>query len=244
MALSFSTRNGALYTTRTGCRTEALTNRAIAAIITYMHKPDHTRFQQMQFALAAPRPAAFPPADCAEVAFAGRSNAGKSSALNAICERRKLARISKTPGRTQAINFFQQDDIRFADLPGYGYARVPPAMKAAWQTLVESYLTEREHLCGVVLIMDARRPLTDFDKQLLTWGATCDLAFHLLLTKADKLSRNQQHNTLRAVRREAEPHTVQLFSATRGIGHETAREHIGMWLEPPPAVEHQPTDSA
>lgn len=190
-----------------------------------------TNFKRMQFSLAAPRSAAFPPADCAEIAFAGRSNAGKSSALNAICERKKLARTSKTPGRTQAINFFQQDDIRFADLPGYGFARVPAAMKAAWQTLVERYMTERDCLLGVILVMDARRPLTDFDSQLLDWGATCDLAFHLLLTKADKLSRNQQHNTLRAIRSQAAPHTAQLFSATHRIGLDDARAHIGQWLQ-------------
>src|SRR5699024_3847008 len=129
---------------------------------------------------------------------------------NAICERRKLARTSKTPGRTQAVNFFEQDDIRFADLPGYGYARVPPSMKAAWQALVERYLTERGNLRGVVLVMDVRRPLTDFDTQLLTWGGTSDLAYHLILTKADKLSRRRQLNTLRAVQRDVAPHTAQL----------------------------------
>lgn len=198
-----------------------------------MNKPPSAAFQQMQFCLAAPRPATFPGADCAEVAFAGRSNSGKSSALNAICQRRKLARISKTPGRTQAINFFRQRDMRFADLPGYGFARVPPAMKAAWQTLVENYLTERGCLRGVILVMDARRPLTDFDQQLLAWGATRNLAFHLLLTKADKLARNQQTKTIRAVCREAAPHTAQLFSATHAIGLESAREQIGAWLAPP-----------
>lgn len=196
-----------------------------------MNQPALFDFQRMQFCLAAPRCAAFPPADCAEVAFAGRSNAGKSSALNAICQRKKLARTSKTPGRTQAINFFQQDQLRFADLPGYGFARVPPAMKAAWQTLVERYLTERECLRGVVLVMDARRPLTDFDTQLLNWGATCELEFHLLLTKADKLSRNQQHNTLRQVLEQAAPHTAQLFSATQRIGLQDARTRIGQWLQ-------------
>lgn len=142
-----------------------------------MNKPADSRLRQMEFLASAPKPSVFPPEDCAEVAFAGRSNAGKSSALNAICERKKLARISKTPGRTQAINFFQNGDRRFADLPGYGFARVPPAMKAAWQNLVETYLTERSTLQGVILLMDVRRPLTDFDQQLLAWGATCDLSF-------------------------------------------------------------------
>lgn len=196
-----------------------------------MNKPMQPCFNKMQFLTSAPSPAVLPPDDCTEVAFAGRSNAGKSSALNAICGRKKLARMSKTPGRTQAINFFQQDAIRFADLPGYGFARVPPAMKAAWQTLVETYLVERSCLRGVVLLMDARRPLTDFDRQLLTWGASCELDFLLLLTKADKLSRNQQVNTRRQVQRDAPAHTTQLFSATHDIGLTTAREHIKHWLE-------------
>lgn len=202
-----------------------------------MPSSDSGHFRQMQFLLAAPTPAAFPPDDCAEVAFAGRSNAGKSSALNAICQRRKLARISKTPGRTQAINFFERNEIRFADLPGYGFARVPPDIKAAWQTLVETYLTERRCLRGVVLLMDARRPLTDFDAQLLDWGAGCGLAFHLVLTKADKLPRNKQVKALRAVQNEAAPHTAQLFSATHDIGLSEVLERIDRWLAPdePPA---------
>src|SRR5699024_3431306 len=108
-------------------------------------------FREMQFTVSAPNLSAFPAEDRVETAFAGRSNAGKSSALNAICQRRKLARTSKTPGRTQAINFFEHGDIRFADLPGYGFARVPPAMKAAWQALVEGYLAQRANLRGVVL---------------------------------------------------------------------------------------------
>lgn len=187
----------------------------------------------MQFTISAPKSSVFPDDDCAEVAFAGRSNAGKSSALNAICERKKLARTSKTPGRTQAINFFEQDGARFADLPGYGFARVPPAMRAAWQSLVETYLANRDNLRGVILLMDVRRPLTDFDSQLLAWGGAGDLSFHLLLTKADKLSRNRQVNALRAVQREVEPHTVQLFSATHGIGLDEARTRIGTWLDQP-----------
>ncbi|HLQ86064.1 MAG TPA: ribosome biogenesis GTP-binding protein YihA/YsxC [Salinisphaeraceae bacterium] len=195
-----------------------------------MSIPVNPEFKNMQFLLAAPNRAALPPPDCAEVAFAGRSNAGKSSALNAICERRNLARTSKTPGRTQAINFFQHGNSRLADLPGYGFARVPAGMKAAWQVLIEHYLTKRECLRGVILVMDARRPLTDFDRQLLAWGTTCELTFHLLLTKADKLSRNQQHNTLRMVRKQAAPHTAQMFSAIRAIGLEEARAQIAAWL--------------
>jgi len=184
-------------------------------------------FTGMRFVCSAPHAGAFPEPDQPEVAFAGRSNAGKSSALNAICGRTGLARTSKTPGRTQAINFFDGPGWRFADLPGYGFARVPPAKRAAWQTLIEGYLGERPCLAGVVLIMDARRPLLTFDRQLLDWGSEYGLAFHLILTKADKLSRNQQVNTLRQVERElAGGATVQLFSASKRQGIDTARAAI------------------
>jgi len=200
---------------------------------------------QLQFSVAAPHLGALPADDRPEIAFAGRSNAGKSSAVNAICARRKLARVSKTPGRTRAINFFQHEHMRLADLPGYGFARVPPAMQAAWKTLVESYLTERRCLLGVVLVMDVRHPLTAFDEQLLAWGASVELPFHLLLTKADKLAHNRRVNTLRAVRRAAEPHAAQLFSATRGMGVAQARAALLDWLDAagetgkPPAAERR-----
>jgi GTP-binding protein len=185
-----------------------------------------TDFTGMRFLCAARAPRAFPAPGVPEIAFAGRSNAGKSSALNALCERARLARISKTPGRTQAINFFAAGNLRFADLPGYGFARVPPAVKAAWQELIEDYLGGRETLAGVVLVMDARRPLTDFDRQLLAWGAQFGLAFHILLTKADKLSRHQQIDTQRAVARELNRAGVQLFSATKRQGIAEARAAI------------------
>lgn len=180
----------------------------------------------MQFLLSAPTPAAFPPADRVEIAFAGRSNAGKSSAMNALCGRTGLARTSKTPGRTQAINFFDGPRLRLADLPGYGFAQVPPTVKAAWARLIEGYLSDRDTLAGVVLIMDARRPLLEFDQQLIEWGGQCGLAFHLMLTKADKLSRNQQINTLRRIRAEVDGASAQLFSATKRQGIEEAREAI------------------
>lgn len=184
-----------------------------------------------EFVKSAHRVEALPIPDRPEVAFAGRSNAGKSSAINAICARRKLARTSKSPGRTQLINYFQRADGYLVDLPGYGFARVPPAVRAAWQTLMERYLVERESLRGVVLIMDARRPLTDFDVQLLEWGACVDLSFHLLLTKADKLPRNRQVNVLREVKQALPDHTVQLFSATQRIGVDQARAALSAWLE-------------
>src|SRR5690625_4470338 len=191
-------------------------------------------FRTMRFALSAPTLAALPPADRHEIAFAGRSNAGKSSALNTLCEQTGLARTSKTPGRTQAINFFDNGHIRFADLPGYGFAKVPPKVKAQWGRLIEGYLGQRETLAGIVLIMDARRPLMAFDQQLIAWGSGYGLAFHLVLTKADKLSRNEQHNILRKTRGAIEGASVQLFSATKRIGIDEARQAISALLPEAP----------
>lgn len=187
-------------------------------------------FRTMCFTLSAPTLAALPPADHWEIAFAGRSNAGKSSALNALCEQTNLARTSKTPGRTQAINFFDNGGLGFADLPGYGFARVPPSIKAAWAQLVEGYIAERETLAGIVLVMDIRRPLMAFDQQLLDWGGAHGLAFHLLLTKADKLSRNRQLNALRQTRNAVKNASVQLFSASHKLGIDEARAAIGRML--------------
>lgn len=195
-----------------------------------MNDDSGARLTRVAFLKSAADAGGFPLPDRPEAAFAGRSNAGKSSAINAICARRKLARTSKTPGRTQLINFFDLPGARLVDLPGYGFARVPPKVRASWQTLVERYLAERAVLRGVVLIMDARRPLTDFDRQLLAWGGAADLAFHLLLTKADKLSRNDRVNTLRKTRTAAPEHSAQLFSATHGIGIREARERLDDWL--------------
>lgn len=183
-------------------------------------------FQAMRFSLSAPTLKALPPADLPEVAFAGRSNAGKSSALNVLCNRKQLARTSKTPGRTQAINFFVGQRFRIADLPGYGFAKVPADVKAQWAGLIEGYLAQRETLCGIVLIMDARRPLLAFDQQLIEWGADYGLAFHLILTKADKLSRHDQHKVTRQVQSAVEGAGVQLFSATRRQGIEQAQQAI------------------
>lgn len=188
---------------------------------------------QAEFLLSAPHARAFPPDDRAEVAFAGRSNAGKSSALNVLCGRRKLARTSKTPGRTQALNFFAAGGGRLVDLPGYGFARVPPKVRAAWQALVEGYLTRRRGLCGVILMMDARHPLTDFDRQLLDWGAARGLAFHVLLTKSDKLGRGAATRTLHEVKAALPTHGVQLFSATRRTGLDEARSQVETWLTAP-----------
>jgi GTP-binding protein len=169
------------------------------------------------------------PADSgAEIAFAGRSNAGKSSALNAICDQSGLARTSKTPGRTQLLNvFLLGDGRRLVDLPGYGYAKVPEAMRERWRAAIDHYLRERESLRGVVLIVDCRHPLKEFDRQMLAYCSEIDLACHVLLTKADKLSRGEAARTLALVRREIEAAgfaaTAQLFSAQAKTGLAEAR---------------------
>jgi GTP-binding protein len=186
------------------------------------------QFPQARFLLSAWQPQHFPADQGAEVAFAGRSNAGKSSALNAITARRDLARTSKTPGRTQLINFFElAADQRLADLPGYGYAKVPEEMKRHWRELMTRYVETRQSLAGLLLIMDARRPLTDFDWQMLEWTHAHGLDSHLILTKADKLNRSEATQTLRSVKARIAPEmTVQLFSAPEKVGVDEARGRI------------------
>lgn len=166
-----------------------------------------------------------------EIAFAGRSNAGKSSALNAICSHKQLARVSKTPGRTQLINLFAIPGIgRFADLPGYGYAEVPAAMRKGWGQLIGNYVDVRTNLRGIVLIMDIRHPLTDFDTQMLEWAQLAARPVHILLTKADKLGFGAAKNQLLMVRRELEAYpqrpTAQLFSSQARTGIEEAHAAI------------------
>jgi len=158
-----------------------------------------------------------------EVAFAGRSNAGKSSAINTLTRQNHLARISKTPGRTQMLNFFQfAERLRIVDLPGYGYAKVPESVKLQWHRLMESYLTKRESLCGIVLVMDVRHPLTDFDWQMVEWCQHSGLPLHILLTKADKLTYGAAKNTLLQVQKALAgvtmPVTLQLFSSLKKTG--------------------------
>lgn len=192
-----------------------------------------------QFILGAARTNQFPIDSGWEVAVAGRSNAGKSSALNAITGLRGLARISKTPGRTREINFFQLDqERRLVDLPGYGYARVPIPVRQAWQRLVEDYFRQRQCLRGVVVVMDCRHPLTEFDQQMLRWCAHARLPVHLLLTKADKLSRGAATAVLHKVRgelahsyKESIGATAQLFSALKRTGVAEAQEKLAKWME-------------
>lgn len=177
-----------------------------------------------KFFTSAPKLSLCPTDSGFEIAFAGRSNAGKSSAINALCAQKQLARASKTPGRTQMINFFCMGDEqrRLVDLPGYGYAAVPEAMKLVWQKELERYLIERNSLTGLILLMDIRHPLKDFDQMMLQWAKSRDLFVHILLTKSDKLNRGPANNTLLAVQKQLKAEglnfSIQLFSALRQQG--------------------------
>lgn len=190
------------------------------------HSPDLTRdssaamdFHAATFTISAARLDDCPPDSAVEVAFAGRSNAGKSSAINALTDQPQLARTSKTPGRTQLINFFQLEPGRYlVDLPGYGFAKVPLAVKEKWQRELERYLRQREPLAGLVLLSDVRHPLKEFDRMMVQWATQAGLPLHLLLTKADKLKRGAAANTLLAVKRELQDLpavSVQLFSVNQ-----------------------------
>ncbi len=171
-----------------------------------------------------------------EVAFAGRSNAGKSSAINTLANHTRLAFVSKTPGRTQNLNYFQLVEGKFlVDLPGYGYAKAPDEVRDAWEGLIGPYLEGRSPLKGVVLIMDSRHPLTELDVQLIEWFAPTEKPIHILLTKADKLTRLQQAQALKDVREGVsalgEQCSVQLFSSLKKTGIEVAEAVIGKWLD-------------
>ena len=200
------------------------------------------QFPESRFSPAPGSRTSFPPDEGAEVAFAGRSNSGKSSALNAIAGRKDLARTSKTPGRTQLINFFGLDgEQRLADLPGYGYAKVPERMRDHWRELLSRYIEARASLAGLVIVMDARRPLTDFDVQMLDWSRANGLATHVLLTKADKLSRSESGTVLKQVRARVEGvATVQLFSAVAKTGVDDARREVLRMLTRKPSEDTDP----
>ncbi len=170
-----------------------------------------------------------------EVAFAGRSNSGKSSAINSLTGNRKLARTSKTPGRTQLINFFQlTEQQRLVDLPGYGFAKVPQAVKQEWTRQLERYLQERQSLRGLVLLMDVRHPMQPFDKQMLGWALAATMPVHILLTKADKLKKGPAKSTLLKLRSQLASHadlvSMQLFSALKNTGHGELTEVLNKWL--------------
>jgi len=190
--------------------------------------------QNTCFLLSTPALQHAPPDTGNEVAFAGRSNAGKSSALNVLCNQKSLARTSKTPGRTQQLVFFTvAEQARLVDLPGYGYAKVNTKTRQEWQSLMESFLGQRQALRGIVLVMDIRHPLTDYDQQMLAWCRYHAMPVHILLTKADKLTFGAAKNVLLDVRRklaELPDLGIQLFSATKRIGVEECRERIAAWL--------------
>jgi len=204
-------------------------------------------YHHASFMLGVAKLSQLPPDTGYEIAIAGRSNAGKSSAINVITGIRSLARISKTPGRTQQINFFSLDQQRrLVDLPGYGYAKVPEDVKLAWQHLVEKYLETRRSLRGIIIVMDVRHPLTNFDGHLLHWCYIAGMPVHILLTKSDKLSRGAANAVLHKIQlslnREyahvspegqtlGHSPTVQLFSALKKTGIEEVHEKLDQWLD-------------
>jgi len=197
-------------------------------------------FRQAAFLISAAKPSQAPADQGWEVAFAGRSNAGKSSAINALCEHKALARTSKTPGRTQLLNFFRvDDDRRLVDLPGYGYAKVSADVQRQWQHALEGYLVQRESLRGLILLMDIRHPFTPLDQQLVEWAVVSHRPVHILLTKADKLSRGPAQSTLHTVRRRLTGMggelSAQTFSSLKHQGLPEAYEVLQRWLEWPSA---------
>jgi GTP-binding protein len=176
-----------------------------------------------------------------EVAFAGRSNAGKSSAINALTQQNALARTSRTPGRTQLINFFSvmnDESRRLVDLPGYGYAKVPEAVKLEWQKHLAEYLRNRFSLRGLVLLMDVRHPLTEFDQMMLDYADQRGMPVHILLTKADKLKKGPASAALQKVRSRLKEWedlvSVQLFSSLKRDGVDTLSQKLNQWLYTPP----------
>jgi len=192
-------------------------------------------FSRVEFLISAGITGGLPPPEAPELAFAGRSNVGKSSAINALTQRRRLAFFSKTPGRTQTINFFDLSGRgRLVDLPGYGYARVPQAVRAQWDQLVGGYLESRDALAGVVLLMDARRPFTPHDEHLLEWLRPAGRRLLVLLAKCDKIPRGKREGALSAARARLgsrDPGAqALLFSSHSGEGVEQARALLDDWL--------------
>ena len=201
-------------------------------------------YQQTHFVMSAPDIRHLPSDTGIEVAFAGRSNAGKSSALNTLTNQKSLARTSKTPGRTQLINLFEvADGKRLVDLPGYGYAEVPEEMKRKWQRALGEYLEKRQSLQGLVVLMDIRHPLTTLDSQLLCWFCQTQKPVHIVMTKADKLSRQQQNKTLAEVEKAVtellsqnglqnakDKFSLQIFSSLKKIGKDVLKNKLAEFL--------------
>ncbi len=194
-------------------------------------------FQNAKFFTTVNHPKDLPDTS-AEIAFVGRSNAGKSSAINTLTNHVRLAYVSKTPGRTQHINFFELENGNFmVDLPGYGYAQVPEAIRAHWVKLLGDYLQQRRQLIGLILIMDSRHPLKALDIQMLDFFHITGRPVHILLSKADKLSKNDQIKTLAAVKKSLKPYTerqkisVQLFSSLKKQGMDEVNQVVGSWFD-------------
>jgi GTP-binding protein len=193
------------------------------------------KYRQAEFLMSASKVSQCPPDSGWEVAFAGRSNAGKSSAINSLTQNKKLARTSKTPGRTQLLNFFTlSDSQRLVDLPGYGFAKVPKAVKLAWIKQLEGYLQRRESLRGMILLMDSRLPLQPFDQQMLDWAIAAQMPVHILLTKSDKLKKGPAKAAMLKVQAQMAEHkdlvSVQLFSALKHTGHQELIAVLDSWL--------------
>ncbi|TBR41223.1 YihA family ribosome biogenesis GTP-binding protein [Marinomonas agarivorans] len=198
--------------------------------------PFDSIFRSAHFIKSAEKLSQCPVDQGLEVAFAGRSNAGKSTTLNTLTDQKKLARTSKTPGRTQLINCFglNVEDRRLIDLPGYGFAKVPIAMKVNWQAHMQDYLMNRRSLVGVVLVMDIRHPLKEFDEMMLDWAKTNKMPVHVVLTKADKIKRGPAKSTMLKVKKELKERevlgSVQTFSGLSGDGVDTLRLKLADWL--------------
>jgi GTP-binding protein len=196
---------------------------------------DNRFYRKAHFLISAGNAAQFP-SHGREVAFAGRSNAGKSSAINTLCDNKSLARTSKTPGRTRLVNFFALDDERrLVDLPGYGFAKVPVAVKNEWEKLMTQYLSEQQALKGLVVIMDIRHPLNEYDWQMLQWCHHFQLPAHILLTKADKIKRGPQQNSKLQTQKQLNEAginaSVQIFSALQKSGLDELVIKLNEWLE-------------
>lgn len=201
-------------------------------------------FRHARFETSVAWPDQLPPPEAPEIAFAGRSNAGKSSAINTLVGHTRLAFVSKTPGRTQLINLFRLNNgAALVDLPGYGYAAVPSAVKRDWRAMLEGYLSARPNLVGLVLIMDARRPFTDLDRQMVTWFAITGKPIHCLLTKADKLTRAEQASALRTAQDCAAQMvgslSLQLFSSLKKTGVAEVGECLARWLAANAKIEEE-----
>jgi GTP-binding protein len=205
--------------------------------MTTNQKSVRLNFSNTGFLQSASRLAECPKDNCDEVAFVGRSNAGKSSAINTLTDQPKLARTSKTPGRTQLLNFFQVAEGKFlVDLPGFGYAKVPENIKKQWQKHMEAYLNQRESLRGLVLLMDCRHPLKDFDRMIIDWCTEAEMPVHILLTKCDKLKSGGRKKVLLETGQElagfGELVTIQLFSALKNTGAGELKGRLQSWLSP------------